>query len=460
MRAAPQPLRFPHRTPPPRRSAIKPLAASAFWIAIYLTLIVAPLLVLLIGETPRGGGFWWDFALALGYASLAMMGVQFWLTARFKRAAAPFGVDILYYFHRYLAAIAVLLLLAHAGILLAGFREAVGRIDPRVAPWYMTLGWLALLAFVVLIASSLKRKRLRIEYDRWRRWHALLAVAGIVAAVLHVHGAGSYLEAPWKRTLWTVLALSWLALVLWVRLIRPWRLTRSPYRVLAVEHEAGRNWTLRLAAQKLPEIRYLPGQFAWLSLRASPFAMREHPFSMSSTPTRPGTLEFTIKELGDFTSTIGTFLPGEIAYVDGPYGHFEIDRHFDAQGLAFVAGGVGIAPVLSMLRALADRGDRRPLWLFYGNRRFERIVRREELDQLAGRLDLRVVHVLTEPPEDWSGERGFITVDVMRRHLPPDPARLHYFVCGPDPMIRMVEANLAELQVPLKHLHSEIFDLA
>ena len=62
------------------------------WLLLYLALIMGPLGVLLLGERPRGNGFWWDFALLLGYAGLAMMGVQFALTARFKRATAPFGI--------------------------------------------------------------------------------------------------------------------------------------------------------------------------------------------------------------------------------------------------------------------------------------------------------------------------------------------------------------------------------
>jgi len=435
------------------------LAASS-WISLYLLLIFAPLLVLVIGDTPPGGGFMWDFALALGYSCLAMMGVQFWLTARFKRAAAPFGIDIVYYFHRYLASIAFGLLLAHAGILLLGFREAIGSVDPRVAPGYMSLGWLSLLAFATLIISSLLRRQLGIEYDRWRRWHVLLAVLGIVFAVLHVLGSGSYLQAPWKRALWAGLALSWLGLVVRVRLLRPSRLLRSRYRVTSVERDAGRSWNVRLEPEQPPGIDYEAGQFAWLSLRASPYVMREHPFSIASSPTRPGTLEFVIKELGDFTDTIGTLRPGEIAYVDGPYGHFTLDRHADAAALVFVAGGAGIAPILSMLRAAADLGDRRPMWLFYGNRSHDRIARRQELDELAARLDLKLVHVLSEPPQDWAGERGFITEEVMRRQLPADTRDLHFFVCGPAPMIRLVEANLGRLGVPLRRLHSEIFDLA
>src|SRR3546814_4566326 len=61
-----------------------------------------------------------------------------------------------------------------------------------------------------------------------------------------------------------------------------------------------------------------------------------------------------------------------------------------ATGLVFIAGGVGIAPIISMLRALADRSDARPLWLFYGNRRWQNTLFREELKALGGRLQLRV----------------------------------------------------------------------
>ena len=68
--------------------------------------------------------------------------------------------------------------------------------------------------------------------------------------------------------------------------------------------------------------------------------------------------------------------------------------------------------------------------------------------------------MLSEPPDDWAGERGLITEDIMRRHLPEDRRGLHFFVCGPAPMIRLVEGNLARLDVPLRRLHSEIFDLA
>jgi predicted ferric reductase len=430
------------------------------WLLVYVVLVAAPLGLLLLGERPRPGGFWWDFALALGYAALAMMGLQFALTARFKRATAPFGIDLIYYFHRHLASIATALLVMHALILLLRYPAAVGRIDFSSAPLHMSAGWVGLFAFLVLVASSLWRKLLRLEYDRWRRVHVVLAVVGLVAAFVHVLGSASYLQVEWKFTLWAALGLFWLGLVVFVRVLRPIALLRHPWRVREVRPERGRSWTVAIEPEDGQSFDYRAGQFVWLSLRASPFRMREHPFSIASSPSRPGRLEFTIKELGDFTRTIGSIQPGERAYVDGPYGNFGVDGHEDAPGLVFIAGGVGIAPVLSLLRWLADQGEQRPLWLFYGNRDLDRIVFREELNALQSRLSLKLVHVLGDPPEGWTGERGFITAEVLNRHLPGQRDRLHYFVCGPEPMIRLSERSLDSLGVPLARLHSEIFDLA
>ena len=105
-------------------------------------------------------------------------------TARFKRATAPYGIDIIYYFHRLAAVAAIILILAHFLILRIAYIEALGSADPRSASWHMTAGRIAMLLFVVLVATSLWRKPLRIEYDRWRLWHALVAIAAFVVAVV------------------------------------------------------------------------------------------------------------------------------------------------------------------------------------------------------------------------------------------------------------------------------------
>jgi predicted ferric reductase len=307
--------------------------------------------------------------------------------------------------------------------------------------------------------SSWWRKGLGLHYDAWRCWHSTLAIAALGLALAHIVGVGRYVAGPWQRALWIGIGLSWLGVIAYVRLGRPWWMLRRPYDVVDVRPERGDAWTVVVRPRGHEGFRYQPGQFAWLTLRASPFSMREHPFSIASAPVASGQLEFTIKELGDFTQTIKTVQPGEAAFVDGPYGAFTIDRHW-SPGYVFIAGGIGIAPLIGMLRALADRGDTRPIILFYAYRRWERLTFREAIETLRSQINLRVVYVLGEPPEHWAGETGLLEPDILGRHLPADRTTFHYFICGPEAMTQAVERALHGLGVPLRQMHTELFDMA
>ncbi|MBL0423102.1 ferric reductase-like transmembrane domain-containing protein [Ramlibacter sp. AW1] len=437
-------------------------SSAAPWLGAYLLVVTAPMLLLLLGgSSAPGRGFAWDFSMALGYAALVMFGVQWVLTARFRRATLPFGIDIVYYFHRYLAVCALAIVAVHVGLLFLEVPQALGSADPRRAPAHMTAGRAALVLLATVAVLALARRRLALEYDRWRMTHWALSVTAMVLALWHVFAAGHYLDLPWKRGLWVLFAAAWLAIVLLVRLLRPWRLSRQPWRVAQVRPEHGRVSTLVLEPAAGHRLRFAPGQFAWLTLRHSPWSMHEHPFSIASSATRDDRIELSIKELGDFSRTIKDMKPGETAWLDGPYGTFSIDHHSDSSGFVFIAGGIGIAPVMSMLRTLADRGDRRPLLLVYGNRAWDRVAFREELDQLQQRLDLRVVHVLSEPPAGWTGEHGLITQDLLARplnSLQAERGDREYFVCGPTAMTQSVEAALAALGVDARRVHSELFE--
>jgi NAD(P)H-flavin reductase len=72
-------------------------------------------------------------------------------------------------------------------------------------------------------------------------------------------------------------------------------------------------------------------------------------------------------------------------------------------------------------------------------------------------LDVRVVHVLTEPPPAWAGEKGFIDTDLLARHLPADLGRSEVFLCGPPPMVTTALTALERLGVPPEYVHAEQF---
>lgn len=431
------------------------------WIGLYFALVAAPMLMLLAGPLPKGGGRGWDFAMALGFGGLAVMGLQFVLTARFRRATAPFGIDIIYYFHRYAALVAVGLVLAHYLILRFAYAEAIGPANPLAAPWHMTAGRISLGLFLVLIVSSLGRKWLRLEYDAWRIGHAVMAVAAMVLAIVHIMGVGHYTAAAWRGTVWTAYSALWLLVVGYIRWWRPLGLCRRPYRVVSVRAERGRSWTVTLEPDGgHAPLRFQPGQFAWLSLGSSPFRAREHPFSFSGSAADVRQLQFTIKELGDFTRTIRHVPVGTVAYVDGPHGVFSTDLFPDSPGFVFVAGGVGMAPIMSLLRTLADRGDRRPLQLVHGSRCWEDVLFREEVEALQTRLNLQVFHVLQEPPAEWTGGTGVLSEDVIGPVIAPWVATAVFFLCGPKPMTDSVQRTLRRRGVPLRRIQTELFDLA
>jgi predicted ferric reductase len=389
---------------------------------------------------------------------MAMLGVQFALTARFRRATAPFGIDIIYYFHRRISLMAAGIIAAHAAVLFAIDPRTRALLNVFAAPWRARAAVAAALVLLSLIAASLFRQRLGIGYEGWRRWHGVLAVLAVLCSLAHIELVSHYIEAPAKRALWTAYSVCWVGLLVHVRLLRPWSQLRHPYAVESVSRERGNAWTVTVRPEGHSGLSFLPGQFAWLTAWVSPFAVEEHPFSFSSSAERPERLQFTIKELGDFTRRVRELAPGQRVYLDGPYGAFSADRH-PARGYVFIAGGVGITPIMSMLRTLADRRDERPLLLLYANRSWEDATFREELDALRQRLPLTVVHVLERPPADWNGEQGFVTDAVLDRRLPADRRSLDCFVCGPDPMRDAVELALYRLGVPLARVHAERFNL-
>jgi predicted ferric reductase len=278
----------------------------------------------------------------------------------------------------------------------------------------------------------------------------------VTAALIHALLVDYYLNAAWKQVLWIAMAASFVALLVWVRVGKPLVLRRRPWAIEKVTTERGETTTLTLRADGHPGLRFAPGQYGWFAIDRSPFSFTKHPFSLSSSAETAGVVDVSVKALGDFTSTVAGLDTGTRVYIDGPHGVFSPDL-YEGPGFCLIAGGVGVTPVVSILRTFADRGDRRPVVACVANRSREEIAFRDELDRLAGRLDLRVVHVLDKPPPGWTGETGRIGADILRRHLPTGYQRWQFFVCGPDPMMDAMEDALVALGVPAARIHTERF---
>jgi predicted ferric reductase len=254
--------------------------------------------------------------------------------------------------------------------------------------------------------------------------------------------------------LWIGLTIFWIGLLLYVRIFKPLFMLRRPYWVVEVRRERGDTSTLEMHPDGHLGFRFKPGQFGWLTVWGSPFKITGHPFSFSSSAAAAdGRIEMSIRNLGDLTSKIHKVSVGQRVHVDGPYGAFTIGNPADMHVL--IAGGVGITPMMSIIRTLADQGDKRPVILLYGSKDWDSITFREELEALRARLNLTIVHVQEKPPSGWTGENGFITAEVFKRHLPQPYANHEYFICGPNVMMDAIESALGEMNVPISKYHSE-----
>lgn len=433
---------------------------AVYLVIAYLGAVLAPLVFAAISAGDHYHGFWTNFSVALGFVGLAMMGLEFALVARFKPVAAPFGQDALLQFHRQIGCLGLVFVLAHFGI--SARWGSLTLHNALHAPLLVWFGVIAVLALVLLIAISIWRQQLRIPYEAWHIAHTLLALVLIVGALGHVYFVGGYFDqayvgSVWKQILWGLMSAAFVGLLVWVRIVTPARALKHPWTLESVTPERGGTTKLRLKPPPGFDFRFQPGQFAWFAIGRSPFSLTSHPFSFSSS-AEAGELELAIKAAGDFTATVSRLEPGTKVYVDGPHGAFSIDQD-EGPGFGLIAGGVGISGLISTVRTMADRGDVRPVVLFYGNSDWESVAFRDEVEHLRDRLNLKVVHVLADPPSDWTGETGYLTREILSRHLPAGYQRFQYFICGPPPMMDAVESALLSLEVPAARVHTERFGM-
>ena len=198
---------------------------------------------------------------------------------------------------------------------------------------------------------------------------------------------------------------------------------------------------------------FVPGQWFRLTLQTAEGAQTET-FSHVSAPLDPY-LELTTRmSRSAFKAALSALPIGASTEIAGPGGRRLVPE--DAEKVAFLVGGVGITPARSILRDAEQRGHTfADALVLYGNRREECIAYRDELEHMTG-VGVRVVLCLEEPPEGWVGERGFITAELVRRHLDVGDGR-SFLVSGPPLMVEAMEAVLDELGVPSEHRMVERF---
>lgn len=374
-------------------------------------------------------GFWFFF-------------LQFVLSSRLRLIESGFGLNKMIHYHRLLGRLALIFLLLHP-LLLFMHEGSLFLGTP------FRLAGLTVLLFLVLTAFVASfYKKLKLPYELWLNIHK---VNYILFPVALIHVFGNALPGSLLYYLWVVLSLLF-ALLLVEKVMREINIRKNPYEVVWVQQESKDIWSLYFRGKK---IAYQPGQFMYLRLLREGKLSSSHPFTISSSPTWE-LLTVTPKELGDFTATIKDTKVGDLALIDAPYGVFSFLNH-DCDRLAFIAGGIGITPFMSMLRYIYDRKIQKQVTVIWGNKDEEALCFQKELNEIALEMgNIEVVYVMSAQ-ESWRGERGRIDGKVIEKYV-PDLIRCHFFVCGPPMLSLAVMKTLREKGVPDRLIHHELFE--
>jgi predicted ferric reductase len=428
-------------------------------IVAYALLLVVPLLAAAVWQ-PASEGVLYQWGRNFALLGFMLLVLQPLLAARIKWIESPFGLDIVIRFHKQMALFALLLLLLHPLLLAAGgsgWRLLIG-LD---LPWYIYAGKVALLLLVANVILSHYQRKLGLKFETWRRLHDIVGPALIVLVFVHSWTAGHDLNLMLLKLLWAGLLLLASLLFLYHRFLRPRQLKRRAWKVSEVRKECEDVWSVKLAPpDSHPPYDYLPGQFHFITfLRGRNLPEEEHHWTISSSPAQGSAVSSTIKALGDFTATIGDTRPGDRAAVHGAFGRFSYLLHPGERDLVFLAGGIGITPLMSMLRHMRDSRDTRKVLLLYANRDASQVVFKEELARIEeSRFPaLKVVHVISSAPADWPGERGRLDQEKIERLCGPDLSPKTFYVCGPPAMSKAVIAALKELGAADGQIRQEIF---
>lgn len=443
-----------------KRANLRPRWVAPLVVAAYALIVIAPVAVVGVAQPVTDHGFVYTIGKNLALCGFTILAMQFILSARIKWIERPFGLDTLFLFHKCMGMVAMLLLVLHPLLLAAGSEWSL--LWDMGVSWPIQIGRIALLLLFTHVLLAVCRAVLRFEYQIWRRLHNVLACLILLLGFAHSWTAGGDFSVVLLRVLWVWLLLFALIAYLWHRVVQPRWISGQRYLVADVSRETPNVWSIKL--EPPPGIKrydYLPGQFHFITFERVGLPREEHHWTISSTPTQEGFVTSTIKESGDFTATIGRTKVGDTALLEGPFGRFSYLFHPDELDLVFIAGGIGITPLMSMLRHMRDTNAERNVLLLYANSGVADIVFREELADLesAKKPNLKIIHLLSEPPKEWTGERGRLDEERIAQLCGGDLKGKAFYICAPPALANLAIRGLRNRRVPSSSIHFERFSL-
>jgi predicted ferric reductase len=375
------------------------------------------------------------------------------LVARVPWVEREVGLDTLVSWHRKLGPLSLLLVAAHVVLITAGYAAsaATGYLAQTWSflaeyPWLLP----AAAGFVLMLVAGLSSWRVarrKMKYETWWVTHLYFYLA-IALAYLHQIQLGQpFATHPWARWFWIGLyVLTFVPLVLFRVLAPISRSLRHNLKVHAVVRESADTVSIWISGRNLHRLEVKGGQFFNWRFMTGDRWWQAHPYSLSVGPD-PRYLRITVKDLGDHSRGVASLKAGTRVIAEGPYGIFTADARRTDKVL-LVAGGVGVAPIRSVLDDLPAHVD---VDILFRASHENGLVLRHELETIARSRDGVRLRYLVGSRRDYP-----INARTLQ-HLVPDVTQRDIYTCGPEALIHSISEAARVLGMPADRVHDDSF---
>jgi NAD(P)H-flavin reductase len=195
------------------------------------------------------------------------------------------------------------------------------------------------------------------------------------------------------------------------------------------------------------KFEYKSGQFAEVSV----LGVGEAPISITSSPTRPETIEFSIRRVGELTNALHELEPMDRIGIRGPFGNFFPLEHMEGHNVLIIGGGIGLAPLRSVILNIFDnRAKYGKIDIIYGARSPQDLVFTSEYEEWQKADNTKLHLTVDRGDEEWKGNVGL--VPTFLKEINPSPENSISITCGPPIMIKFVIEALNELGFSSEHI--------
>lgn len=396
-----------------------------------------------------------------GICAAVLCFFQILLALRLKFLDRIFGLDRVYILHKYNGTLVVSLVALH--FVLVVLPEGLNNLPIGWKFWPEMLGAALFVTLGLVVAGAFLRRNF-LSYHLWRMLHRPMGYAIAAGVAIHIFNVSdSFTRGVPRYGLWGLVV----TLVLTAAVVKVLAYRRKT--LLKIKNISTCNDDIISLEITAPSwFHHAPGQFAVLTLhdtkkhtntaRGGTITAEPHPFTIASAPGKGdrehNTLQFCIKQCGDWTRQLSSNISAG-ATVQGPYGLFSYLANQSAANLVFIAGGIGITPMLSMLRQLALSPDPPPVVLLWSLRWKKDMFLEEELQRLQQTMPSLRTHLF------FTREQGGAKIDekTLTQTLEGLAHNSHFYLCGPERMTATLHKLLRNLGYPRSSIFLERFSL-